>query len=112
MAYWTNTFVIKKRAKVKKVEKGIGAWFKRHKNKLILIGLGCAPIYPSIIHSTPILFGKDKSQAIIGVEMAFAYIGCLLMPPLFGFIATYINISLFTLYLFWMCEILTPYFSA
>ena len=67
---------------------------------LILIGLGCAPIYPSIIHSTPILFGKDKSQAIIGVEMAFAYIGCLFMPPLFGFIATYINISLFTLYLF------------
>ena len=67
---------------------------------LILIGLGCAPIYPSIIHSTPILFGKDKSQAIIGVEMAFAYIGCLLMPPLFGFIATYINIGLFTLYLF------------
>ena len=67
---------------------------------LILIGLGCAPIYPSIIHSTPILFGKDKSQASIGVEMAFAYSGCLLMPPLFGFIATYINIGLFTLYLF------------
>ena len=67
---------------------------------LILIGLGCAPIYPSIIHSTPILFGKDKSQAIIGVEMAFAYIGCLLMPPLFGVIATYINISLFVIYLF------------
>ena len=67
---------------------------------LILIGLGCAPIYPSIIHSTPILFGKDKSQAIIGVEMAFAYIGCLLMPPLFGIIATYINIRLFVIYLF------------
>ena len=67
---------------------------------LILIGLGCAPIYPSIIHSTPIMFGKDKSQAIIGVEMAFAYIGVLLMPPLFGVIATYIDISLFTLYLF------------
>lgn len=67
---------------------------------LILIGLGCAPIYPSIIHSTPIIFGSDKSQAIIGVEMAFAYIGVLVMPPLFGVIATYINIGLFTLYLF------------
>ena len=67
---------------------------------LILIGLGCAPIYPSIIHSTPIIFGSDKSQAIIGVEMAFAYIGVLVMPPLFGIIATYINIGLFTLYLF------------
>ena len=66
---------------------------------LILMGLGCAPIYPSIIHFTQILFGKEKSQAIIGVEMAFAYIGCLLMPPLFGFIANYISVSLFPLYL-------------
>ena len=66
---------------------------------LILMGLGCAPIYPSIIHFTPILFGEEKSQAIIGVEMAFAYIGCLLMPPLFGFIANYISVSLFPLYL-------------
>lgn len=52
---------------------------------LILIGLGCAPIYPSIIHSTPAHFGADKSQAIIGVQMAFAYIGTCLMPPLFWY---------------------------
>ena len=51
---------------------------------LILIGLGCAPIYPSVIHSTPAHFGADKSQAVIGVEMASAYIGNCLMPPLFG----------------------------
>ena len=51
---------------------------------LALTGLGCAPIYPCIIHSTPVLFGNDKSQAVIGVEMASAYIGCLAMPPLFG----------------------------
>ena len=52
---------------------------------LILIGLGCAPIYPSIIHSTPAHFGADKSQAIIGVQMAFAYIGTCLMPPTFWY---------------------------
>ena len=54
---------------------------------LILIGLGCAPIYPSVIHSTPAHFGADKSRAIIGVEMASAYIGNCLMPPLFGWLA-------------------------
>ena len=66
---------------------------------LILIGLGCAPIYPSIIHSTPAHFGADKSQAIIGVQMAFAYIGTCLMPPLFGIIAKSISITLFPAYL-------------
>ena len=46
---------------------------------LMLIGLGCAPIYPCVIHSTPMYFGEDKSQAIVGVQMACAYIGTLLM---------------------------------
>lgn len=67
---------------------------------LILIGLGCAPIYPCIIHSTPELFGADKSQSIIGVQMAFAYIGTCFMPPLFGLLAAHITISLFPVYLF------------
>ena len=62
---------------------------------LILIGLGCAPVYPSIIHSTPEHFGADKSQAMIGVQMAFAYVGTCLMPPVFGFIANHISVSLF-----------------
>lgn len=66
---------------------------------LILIGLGCAPIYPCIIHSTPFHFGADKSQAIIGVQMASAYIGILVMPPLFGLIANHISISLYPFYL-------------
>ena len=66
---------------------------------LVLIGLGCAPIYPCIIHSTPAHFGADKSQAIIGVQMAFAYIGTCLMPPLFGLIANHISITLFPIYL-------------
>lgn len=66
---------------------------------LILIGLGCAPIYPCVIHSTPAHFGADKSQAIIGVQMASAYIGTCLMPPLFGLIANYISVALFPVYL-------------
>lgn len=66
---------------------------------LILIGLGCAPIYPCVIHSTPIHFGADKSQAIIGVQMASAYVGTCIMPPVFGLIANHINISLLPWYL-------------
>ncbi len=66
---------------------------------LLLVGLGCAPVYPSIIHSTPAHFGADKSQAIIGVQMASAYVGTLLMPPLFGLLAEHISAALLPLYL-------------
>ena len=66
----------------------------------ILVGLGCAPIYPSIIHSTPANFGADKSQAVIGVQMAAAYVGTTLMPPLFGIIANNISIALLPVYVF------------
>lgn len=66
---------------------------------LILIGLGCAPIYPCIIHSTPSLFGPEKSQAVIGVQMASAYVGSCIMPPIFGLIANHISIALFPVYL-------------
>ena len=64
-----------------------------------IIGLGCAPIYPCIIHMTPTIFGEDKSQAMIGVQMAFASIGFLTMPSLFGIIAEKISISLLPTYL-------------
>lgn len=50
----------------------------------VLIGLGCAPIYPAVIHSTPVNFGEQNSQAVVGVQMAFAYVGSTFMPPLFG----------------------------
>ena len=66
---------------------------------LVLIGLGCAPIYPCVIHSTPLRFGADKSQALIGVQMASAYIGNILMPPLFGLIANHITVALLPVYL-------------
>lgn len=66
---------------------------------LLLIGLGCAPIYPCVIHSTPDHFGEENSQAIIGVQMAAAYTGICLMPPLFGILANYISVALLPLYL-------------
>ena len=66
---------------------------------LLLVGLGCAPIYPCIIHSTPSTFGPERSQALIGVQMASAYVGTLAMPPLFGLIANHISITLFPVYL-------------
>ena len=54
---------------------------------LIITGLGAAPIYPSLIHATPDNFGKENSQAIIGIQMASAYIGILVVPAIFGGIA-------------------------
>ena len=66
---------------------------------LLLVGLGCAPIYPCVIHSTPEHFGEENSQAIIGVQMAAAYLGVCLMPLLFGLIANHISASLLPLYL-------------
>lgn len=65
----------------------------------ILVGLGCAPIYPCIIHSTPENFGAHRSQAIIGVQMASAYVGNVVMPPLFGWIAGHISIAVLPVYL-------------
>ncbi|UUX34692.1 MFS transporter [Fundicoccus culcitae] len=65
----------------------------------VLIGLGCAPIYPAIIHSTPDYFGADKSQAVIGVQMASAYVGTMLMPPIFGLIANHIHVALLPIFL-------------
>ncbi|WP_239257199.1 MFS transporter [Listeria ilorinensis] len=66
---------------------------------LIFIGLGCAPIYPSVIHATPDYFGVENSQAMIGAQMAFAYIGTCLMPPLFGVIANTISVGLLPVFL-------------
>ncbi len=65
----------------------------------IIIGLGCAPIYPCIIHSTPSNFGAENSQGIIGIQMASAYIGSTFMPPLFGIIANYISLRVMPFYL-------------
>ena len=65
----------------------------------IVIGLGCAPVYPCIIHSTPRNFGAENSQGIIGIQMASAYVGSTFMPPVFGLIANHISLKLMPLYL-------------
>lgn len=74
---------------------------------LIAIGLGCAPIYPSIIHSTPANFGAERSQAVIGVQMASAYIGTSLMPPFFGWLAGRLGLWFFPLYLLALLSLMT-----
>lgn len=66
---------------------------------LFVVGFGCAPIYPSIIHSTPVNFGAERAQAIIGVQMACAYIGSTLAPPIFGLLAEHISIGLYPVWL-------------
>jgi fucose permease len=66
---------------------------------LIIIGLGSAPVFPSIIHSTKENFGIENSQAIIGIQMASAYTGSALIPPLFGLIATTLGVGLYPVFL-------------
>lgn len=66
---------------------------------LILIGLGCAPIYPSMLHDTPNRFGEAASQSIMGFQMACAYIGSTLAPPLLGILASRFNMIIFPFFL-------------
>ncbi len=65
----------------------------------LLIGMGCAPIYPSMLHATPINFGKNVSQSIMGMQMACAYVGSTFMPPLVGLAAEHISIKLYPFFL-------------
>ncbi len=60
-----------------------------------LIGFGCAPVFPCLLHETPVLFGRENAQAIMGFQLASAYVGCSLMPPLFGLVAQITSLALF-----------------
>ena len=62
---------------------------------LITVGLGCAPIYPSIIHETPLNFGREVSMSMTGLQMATAYVGTCLVPPAFGLLAQYVTPALY-----------------
>ena len=73
---------------------------------LLLFGFGCAPVYPSVIHSTPAHFGKENSQAVIGIQMAGAYAGSTLMPPLFGLLANAVSVRLYPVWLLLMLALL------
>lgn len=67
-------------------------WFS-----ICLIGLGCAPIYPAILHETPSRFGQRLAQQVMGIQMGIAYTGLILLPPLFGFMAPKLGMSILTL---------------
>ncbi len=82
-------------------------WVWRIPIGLCLIGAGCAPIYPAMLHQTPQVFGKNLSQAMMGVQMACAYVGSTLMPPLFGVIADVLGIRLFPLFLLLFLGLMT-----
>ena len=73
----------------------------------VVIGLGCAPIDPCIIHRIPSVFGEDKSQAMIGMQTAFSYAGYLLVPYLFGLVAEHISILLLPVFVLGLLLILT-----
>jgi fucose permease len=66
---------------------------------LFLIGLGCAPVYPSLLHETPKNFGEENSQAMMGIQMGSAYIGTTLMPPVFGWMASYLSFNIFPVFI-------------
>lgn len=66
---------------------------------LFMTGLGCGPVYPAIVHSTPKNFGRENSQAVIGVQMASAYAGTTFMPPLFGVLSEFIGVHFYPVYL-------------
>jgi len=75
----------------------------------LLVGLGCAPIFPSLLHETPVNFGEKNSQTIMGFQMASAYVGITLMPFTFGKIAVFTGyyfllgfLGIFLLLIFWM----------
>lgn len=65
----------------------------------ICIGLGLAPIYPCMLHETPVRFGKEHSQTIMGYQMAVAYTGSTFLPPLLGLIASKFSIAIFSIFI-------------
>ncbi|MFR6471624.1 MAG: MFS transporter [Turicibacter sanguinis] len=66
---------------------------------LIFIGLGCAPIYPAMLHETPNRFGKELSQRLMGIQMATAYVGSTLIPPLFGALSKVLGLQMLPYFL-------------
>jgi fucose permease len=62
---------------------------------IVLVGFGSAPIFPSMLHETPRRFGAAAAQAVMGLQMAFAYVGSTCFPPLFGALATWTGVQAF-----------------
>lgn len=66
---------------------------------MALFGLGCAPLYPAMLQETPGRFGREASQTVMGLQMAVAYFGSTVMPPLLGLLAQYTSVSVFPWFL-------------
>jgi len=77
---------------------------------LIMIGMGCAPIYPSMLHETPARFGKNNSSKLMGVQMAFAYIGTMLVPPAIGVLSSVVGIQFYPIFI--MVLLITMFVSS
>jgi len=75
---------------------------------LLLVGMGCGPIYPSMLHETPARFGEENSSRLMGIQMASAYLGLTAMPPLVGLIASKTSLGIFpwALLLLWILNVL------
>lgn len=74
---------------------------------LVMVGMGCAPIYPALLHETPVNFGAENSQAIMGMQMACAYVGTMVMPPLLGMISGWTGIWIYPCYLLVIVAVMT-----
>lgn len=79
---------------------------------LLVVGLGCSPVYPSLIHATPAHFGVERARALVGVQMASAYVGTSLMPPLFGALAARLSTAIFPAYLLLLLALMTLFHLA
>ena len=66
---------------------------------LFMIGIGCGPIYPAMLHQTPFYFGRENASRVMGLEMTAAYVSCAVIPPLFGIIGRHISMAIMP---FWM----------
>jgi len=78
---------------------------------LVVCGLGCAPIYPNIIQDTPINYGEENSQAAIGVQMAFAYVGSTFLPSIFGALAGMTGYELLPYFVIALCALMAVLFG-
>lgn len=79
---------------------------------ILLMGLGCAPVYPNIVQDTPRNYGAENSQAVIGVQMAFAYVGSLLMPTVFGWLAEGLGYALLPVFALAFTALMAALFAA
>ena len=79
---------------------------------ILLMGLGCAPVYPNIVQDTPRNYGAENSQAVIGVQMAFAYVGSLFMPTIFGWIAELLGYGILPVFALALTAVMMALFSS